>query len=714
MSNQGPYLASVDIGGTFTDCLLTWEEKFARGKSDTTPYNIGVGFMQALERAAESLGIPLEEVVPRLDTVKYSTTIPMNSLIQRTGPRIGVIITQGFEDTLAIGRTRQWGDGLSFDEIRNLARVSNPMPVVPRDLVVGVQERINLHGEVIIPLSKEELVEKLRYLMEKKVRGIAVCLIWSFVNPAHERLVYDSIREVYPEAFLGNMPVLLSSEIAPVRGEYLRLNSTVLNTYIQVEIKDQIHTMGTELKEKGYKKSIFLVHNTGGLGKFTRTPAVNIYGSGPVSGVHGVSYLSKLYGDINAIATDMGGTSFDFGVLPRGEVRHYFVFPIIDRFRVALPMIEVSSIGAGGGSIAWFHPTLGRLMIGPQSAGAMPGPACYNMGGTQATVTDADVVLGYLNPDYFLGGIRKLTKELAEKAIKENIAEPMGLSLIDAAWSVKEVIDSKMADVIFAETGLKGYDPTEYTLFAYGGAGPTHCWGYGSRVGVPRIITMPQSSVFSAFGATTMPGMHVYDYSKFVTLQKFMSPELLKDYESFNETVRILRNKAIRDLTREGYKEEELQFLLELEMKWGGTQVYTTTVKSPRLSVYSDEDVNAVIDAFEEEYAAMFGASAVFRLAGSEALTFRLKAFAPPIEIRLPVFEPVGESPEQALKGRRPVYWREKGDFVDTPIHEYELLQCGNLIRGPAVVEAPDTTVVLPPGTRMTVDKYLQGIIEKD
>lgn len=705
-------LVSVDIGGTFTDCLLAMEGKLSRGKADTTPYNIGVGFMKAIKEAAGSLGMDLHEVAGSLDSVRYSTTVAMNSLIQRTGPKIGVIVTRGFEDVLRIGRARQWADGLGFDELRNLARVTNPVPIVPRELVVGVGEKVNVHGEILMPLDREEVEEALRYLMEKGVRGIAVCLIWSFLNPSHEQSIRNIIREIYPETFLGNLPVMLSSDIAPVKGEYVRLNTTILNTYIQVEIKDQIHTIGRDLREQGYKKSVYIVHNTGGLGKFTRTPAINIYGSGPVSGLYGVSYLSKLYGIDNAIGTDMGGTSFDYGVITGGEVRYYSLFPVIGRFRVSLPLIEMSTIGAGGGSIASIHPTLGRLIVGPRSAGSMPGPVCYNMGGTEPTVTDADIVLGYIDPGYFLGGRRKLNKTLAENAIKKKIADPLGISVTEAAWSIKEVIDAKMADMIFAETALKGIDPTEVTLFAYGGAGPSHCCGFGDRINVAKMVVMPTSSVFCALGSAMMRGQHVYEYSGNIALQKYMQSSFMEDFNLFNKPVKELVDRAAKDMKSEGYKDDEIEYLLEMEMKWGGTQVHTTTVYAPRLFIESNEDIKDIIDAFEEQYVSIYGKSAIFREAGAEILTFRLRAIAPPSEITLPIYEEAGESSEGAIKNRRQAYWGE-GGYVDTPVYDYELLQCGNKISGPAIIETSDTTVVLPPGHSLTVDKYLHCIIEK-
>lgn len=703
----------LDVGGTFTDCFLSFKGKSARGKADTTTYDIGVGFLAAVEEAAKALDASLDEVVRDLDEVRYSTTIPVNALIQRTGPKLGVITTRGFEDTLVVGRGRSWGDGMSTAEIRNLARVERPAPLVSRDMIVGVQERIDCQGNILLSLDKGDVLEKLKYLMDRGVRGIAVCLLWSYVNPIHEQMIYDVIREEYPEVYLGNMPVIMSSQINPVRGEYLRFNSTLLDTYMHLESADQLYTVGARLRERGYRKSIFIAHNTGGLGKFTRTAAINIYNSGPVAGLHGAMYLGEQLGLKNLITVDMGGTSVDFGLVVDGGIRHYFAYPVIERFRVGLPMIEMTSIGAGGGSIAWIHPESGRLRVGPKSAGAMPGPACYDMGGTEPTVTDADVVLGYIDPDFFLGGRKFLNKDQAIEVIEEKIAKPLKMSTVEAAYAIKQVVDANTSDLIFTETALKGYDPREFVLLAYGGAGASHGCGWAARLDIKKVVVPSQSPVFSAYGLFEMPAVHVYESSRMVQLQKYMDPSFLTDYHQFNSSVEEMQARAKRDMAAEGYQPDDLSYVLELEMKWGGTQISTLTVASPRLFVSSDEDVKSVIDAFEARYAGIYGAAAVSREAGTEVLSFRLKVIAPRSSYVERALDYAGESADDALKGKRQAYWPEPGKMMETKVYDFSRLKPGNVVRGPALIESVDTTTVLPEGHRLTIDRYLNSIIEK-
>lgn len=703
----------VDVGGTFTDCFLSFDGVTARGKSDTTSYDIGVGFLAAVEEAAKAMGITLDKAVAGLDEVRYSTTIPVNALIQRTGPKLGVITTRGFEDTLVVGRGRSWGDGKHFDDVRNLARVERPSPLVTRDMIVGVRERVDCMGSVMLPLDKQDVLDRLKYLMDRNVRGIAICLLWSYVNPAHEQAICDIISEEYPEVFLGNVPVIMSSQISPVKGEYLRFNSTVLDTYIHVESADQLNTIGARLREHGYRKSILIAHNTGGLGKFTRTPAISIYNSGPVAGLHGSMHLGNRLGEPNLIAVDMGGTSVDFGIVAKGGIRHYFAYPVIERFRVSLPMIEMSSIGAGGGSIAWIQPQSGRLRVGPRSAGAMPGPACYDQGGAQPTVTDADVVLGYLDPEYFLGGRRFLNRDRAVEAIDEAIARPLGMSTTEAAYAIKQVVDANTSDLIFAETALKGHDPRTFVLLAYGGAGGSHCCGWADRLDIGRIIVPSQSPVFCAYGLFEMPAVHVYESSKLVQLQRYMDPRLMSDYAQFNRVVEGLQARARRDMRAEGYQPEDLAYVLELEMKWGGTQISTLTVTSDRLSVGSEADVKAIIDSFERQYADVYGAAAVAREAGSEVLTFRLLVTAArPVQAEEPA-RYAGEASDGAIKGRRQAYWPHAGGMVETKVYDSAALRPGNRVQGPALIESMDTTIVLPASHLLTVDRYFNSVIER-
>src|SRR3972149_4622740 len=448
---------NVDIGGTFTDCLILYEKQMAYGKAPTTAHDLSRGFMQALRRTAVSLGLTFEELLERTQIIRYSTTLAINRLIERKGPRLGLFTTEGFEDTLPAGRGGAWGDGVSISEMRNLPRMNKPAPLIPRYMTVGVKERVAADGRVVRPLDEEDVLAKLRYLVNQGAQGFVICLINSYANPVHEQKVRELIRRQYPECYLGSMLVVLSSEVSPRWREYPRMVATTLSAYLQRSMADELRGMGDELRSSGYKRALMMVHNSGGMAEVYRTTALNTYNGGPIAGIIGASYVGKVQGFDNIIATDMGGTSFDLGMIVAGSPRSYQFRPGIDRWGVEISMLESRSIGAGGGSIARLDPTMANpLQGGPPSAGSIPGPACYDQGGNEPTVTDADVVLGYLNPDYFHGGKIRLDRQKAMSSIREKIAQPLHVEVEEAAWLIRKIIDGNMAGEIFKETVLRG------------------------------------------------------------------------------------------------------------------------------------------------------------------------------------------------------------------------------------------------------------------
>jgi len=702
----------IDIGGTFTDCYLTYGDRVVIKKSPTTSYNLSVGFMRVIEESCKELGLPIEDVLKDIHLIRYSTTIAMNKLIERKGPRLGLITTEGFEDVIYVGKGAQWADGLSDRERRNLGRIKKPDPLIPKEMTVGAKERIDSFGRVIRPLDEEDVREKLRYLVDMGAMGFVVCLLWSFINPVHERRIKEIIKEEYPDSYLGSMPVVLSSEVLPKQGEYQRTMTTILNAYLHQSMKEELSGMWDSLRDCGYRGPLMMVHNTGGMAEVFRTVAVNTYNGGPVAGLMGSRFLGKSYNFNNVIVTDMGGTSFDLGLIVEGSTRFYEFRPIVDRWMVGHTMLETKSIGAGGGSIAWINELLGnRLEVGPQSAGSMPGPACYAQGGSEPTVTDADVVLGYINPQYFHGGKKKLNKERAVRAIREKIAKPLGMETEEAALMIKKVVDANMGNIILKETVLRGYDPREFVLFSYGGAGPTHCCGYASYVEIPKIITFPYSPVFCAFGSSTMDMVHIYEKSRRLILISPNTKEYLEDYEEFNSIVEQLQQEAIRDMTGEGFRQEDILFSLEIDMKFGG-QIHMKRTLSPRLFLKSPEDVQALYEEFVKEYSQAYSPLSVYPEGGVILENFVLRATVPRPKMELPVFKPKGDNPKKALKGKREVLWEEDGRFRETPVYDYDLLECGNSIEGPAVIEAESTTIVIPQGKKYYLDVYLNGVIE--
>jgi N-methylhydantoinase A/oxoprolinase/acetone carboxylase beta subunit len=703
----------VDIGGTFTDLFLNYDGKTVFTKTPTTGYNLSVGFMRAVKDAAALLGMPVQELLQSTEIVRYSTTIAMNTLLQRTGPRLALITTAGFEDIVPIGKGASWSDQLTFREIRNLARIVKPEPVISREMTVGVRERVNSRGEIIRPLDEEDFLEKLQYLVDRGARGFVVSLLFSYANPAHERRIAEIIRREYPDYYLGAMPVVLSSEVMPKQNEYTRTVTTILNAYLHYSMWEQISGTGDELRNSGYDKTIMMVHNSGGMAEVYRTAAIQTFNGGPVAGLIGGANVGKVLGYDNIVVSDMGGTSFDLGLVVAGSSRFYQYHPLIDRWWVDMTVLETRSIGAGGGSIAWLNPVMGnRLEVGPQGAGSMPGPASYNLGGTEPTVTDADIVLGYINPDYYHGGRLKLDKGKATSAIGEKLARPLGIEVEEAALLIKKIVDANMGDTIAKETFLRGFKPGDFILFAFGGAGPTHCCSYGPYAGINKIVVFPFSPVFCAFGSSTMDILHLYEQSLRLPLLAPVTMKPFEDYDVINDTVKSLQEKAIKDITNEGFSLDSIRFGLEIEAKYGG-QLNILRFMSPLLFINSPADVRKVYQAFEDEYCRVYNKISAYPQGGVDVLNLILRATVDHPKPKLPTYPQAKEAPDPgALKGKREAYWVEYGEFRPTPVYDAKSLKHGNIISGAAVIEAEDTTIVVPPVVKLSVDKYHNFILE--
>lgn len=707
------YTINVDVGGTFIDFFVGKGDEYVTIKVPTTTYELGVGFMQGLEEAADRLSEPLDRFLEKTDVIKYSTTIGTNALIERNGPKLGLISTRGFEDTIFIGRGRQWADGLPAADVQNVTTIEKPEPLIPRKLVVGVTERIDYSGKIIMPLVRGEVLEKVGYLVDSGVRGFVVSLMWSFMNPEHENQIKEIIEEEFPEVFLGNMPVILSSEISPKEGEYVRTMTAIVNAYIHLEFVQQLFHLGTNLMKEGFKRPLLLVDNSGGCAKAARTVAISTHNSSPVAGLCGASHVGSQFDLPNIAYTDVGGTSFDIGVIAEGALRYYDLYPCIDRWRTQVTSIQTSSIGAGGGSIAWLNPLLdNRLEVGPRSAGSMPGPCCYDLGGEEPTVTDADLVLGYINPDNYLGGKMMLNKNKSLKAIK-NLGNRPGWDEMTTALMIKKVADAKMGQEIFKEIAYKGYEPSEFVIFACGGAGPTHCCGVAAAADMKVCYIPPVAPVFGAFGASTLNIVHKYEKSHHVRLFDYATGTYFKDYENIDSIIRELKAMAMRDIVLEGFSAEQAIFKLELEMRYG-MQWRFTHVESPVLFIKNEEDVKRICDHFTEEFRRMYGAEAAFPEAGIEAETFRLY-----LMLELPRFPMKTYKVKKtalgkdAIKGQRECYWEVLGGLTDTNAYAWEALEPGNRIKGPAIIEAEATTVVVEPGWEFRMDSYTNGIITR-
>ncbi len=707
---------SIDIGGTFTDCFVVYGERTASGKAPTTRHRLAVGFNQAIAECAEKLGLMGDELVAQTDIVRYATTLAMNALLERKGPRLALITTAGFEDTVFIGRGALWHDGLPVEYKRLTARGQRPEPVIPREMVVGLRERVDDDGKIVIPLDLDDVRDKLRYLVDRGAMGFVVALMQAHRNTTHEQMVREVITEEFPEIYLGSQPVLLSSEVLPKQNEYQRDMTTILAAYLHRTMAEELTELGNSLHERGYRRPLFIVNSGGGANPLQRTTAVETFNAGPVAAVIGGAHIADVYGIPNVILTDMGGTSFDIGTVVEVGARddefrgrHFYShIPMIDRFRVGISMIETKSIGAGGGSIARFNSLLDIVEVGPESAGSNPGPAAFDLGGTEPTVTDADVVLGYIDPDYFLGGNMALNQEAAREAVQRHLAEPLGTTPEEAAFMVKTLIDAKMGNEVFKETNLKGYDPREFVLFAFGGAGGAHACGYGGYVQTPQIMSFPFASVFSAFGIANTDFVRSYERGDSVVLYRAQNDEWLEDYEGFNSVVAGAQRDALRDAEELGAR--HVTWGLELYVRYG-MQPHQTRIRSPRLQLSSVEDVREVYAAFEREYSRIYSPSATFLAGGVEITGFTLWSVIRTRKLDLPVLSLSKPDPSAARRGSRPTFWGPGGGWIDTPIFALTGLQPGNVVEGPAVVEAPDTTIVVDPTRSFRVDERGNGVI---
>jgi len=701
----------IDVGGTFTDLVLTWDDRRIVAKSPTTPYDLSVGFLNVLNEGARLLDEgALQEILPQIEIVRYSTTVAMNRLIERKGPKLGLITTEGHEDAILIGRGAQWTDGTRIGERRNLAVQSKPEPLINRDMIVGIGERVDSTGAVIRPLDEDDVRVKLRHLVDNGARAIAVSLLWSFQNPEHERAVRRIIREEYKGFHVGYLPVVLSHEVVGKVGEYERTMTAILDAYLQTSIKFELETTWDQLRSNGYRGTFLLTHNTGGSAEIFKTTASRTFNGGPVSGLIGSFHIGKELGYRNVIASDVGGTSFDVGMVVDASVRSYEFRPIIDRWMVGISMLQTTTMGAGGGSIAWVNELLGnRLEVGPRSAGSYPGPACYDLGGIEPTVTDADVVLGYIAPDGYFGGKMPLNRDKAVEAIRTRVAEPLGVS--EAAALVRRIVEQNMASAIKREVHLRGYHPSDFALFAFGGGGPTHVAGYKADVGT--VVIFPQAPVFSALGSSVMDIMHVYEQSGRMQFMKPLTGEINIDKEQFNSAVQKMIDRALLDLEAEGLAEREVIFSVELDMLYGG-QVQVKRVSSPLLRIETDDDAQAIYDAFEKEFSEAFSPYVVNKPGGVYLDGIVVKATVVTEKLTLPVL-PVGdESPAAAQTATREAYWPELGSRTATPVYSFDALTAGNVVVGPAIVEMDFSTIVVPPVQRLRIDEHGLGILESD
>ena len=700
-SNQSCYIIGIDTGGTFTDVtVLSPDGETIINKAATTPRDFSLGVMSALQVTAESMGMDRATLLRRSSVLKHGTTVATNAMITRTGSRVGLLTTKGHEDVVFIMRAVGRVDGLDEMEIRHVTKVTKPDPLVQRPDVRGIYERLDFRGELLAPLDENDARQAIRYLVDVRgVDAIAVCLLFGWKNPVHERRVVELIREMYPDR---ELTVTASHVIAPMSGEYARINTTVANSFLDRTMRRYVDELRRRLHGEGLREGgIMLMQGNGGIVRPEEMTAVGSLQSGPAGGMIATEYVAGKLGHDNVITTDMGGTSFDVGLLTLGAL-HYARSPIVERARLLQPLIEVESIGAGGGTIARVDPLTRRLLVGPASAGADPGPVAYGMGGHAVTVTDANIVLGYINPDYFLGGRRKLDRKAAEHAIRTQIAEPLGLSTIEAAAGIYDVVNSKMSDLIRKQVVRSGTTPEDYVMYAFGGAGPAHAAAYGADLGVRKIYVFPMSPAFSAFGVATANVIHTIRRTSY-----FRAPI---DIEAIGRELEASIKDLAEVMKREGFHVADVTFRRTLYMR------YTRQTNDVELPIpdrpLTLADLPEIERMFNARYEALYGTGSTHSEAGIEVIAISIDAVAATPKPQLKRYGLSGPDSSHAKKGSRQAYFtaRDRG-FKDTVIYDFDLLRPGNRLSGPAIIETPFTTVVVPAHVRGEIDEYRNVIL---
>jgi N-methylhydantoinase A len=692
---------SLDIGGTFTDCFLVFDDVYLETKALTTHHNLALGFMEALKQACVELDKDVTTVLSQVDSVRYATTLGTNTLLEGKGPKVGLLTTAGYESSVPLSRGRGYGEGLTYHEQQDLPNANRPKPLVPIQMIEGVRERIDYKGEVLMPLDEKHLQKQIRILVDRGAEAFVVSLNNSVVNPIHEKLVEEILLEEYPSHMLGAMPVILSHQVVGRKGEYGRATSAIIDAYLHGQMYHALSSLEMTLKEYGYNKPMLVVHNTGGMAQLNSTHALQTIHSGPTSGINVAEKLAEEIDTGKLITLDMGGTSCDIGLVVGGGIKFYNFNPTIDRWLVNIPMLHLKIIGAGGGSIARYNKMFNSIEVGPTSAGSDPGPACYDRGGMEPTVTDTDLLLGYLDPDHYAGGNVILNQRRSLFTVEENISDEMDITVTDAAKQIKQKVDTNMAHAIFQELGVKGYDPKDFTLLAYGGNGPLHACGIAEVLGIDKILVPPFSSIFSAVGAGIMNQLHIHEKNVFINIYDSNTRSLFEDYETFNTIVKELKDSGKEDLFRQGMDEETIQFRLELDMRYGNQRAETSVI-SPVSSINNLEDIIGLIKAFSQNYGERFGEGSQSPEAGIRINTIRVISF---VELESISFKhDVEQNSRLPLpKTKRNCHFVGEDGLVSTPVFFAEDIQPGTVMVGPALIESPRTTYLVEPGWEIQV-----------
>lgn len=692
---DNPFVLGIDIGGTFTDvCVLLPDGDVVTTKVSSTPPDFESGFFAGIAQISADLGLGEEHFLQRLARIGHGTTVATNALITRSGSQVALLSTAGHGEAVTIMRGEGRTAGLGTDQIADVKHSAKPVPFLDRKLIQEVHERVDKRGDVVVDLDDDQARETIRALIEQGAESFAVCLLWSVRNDKHEA----RMRELIEELTDGRGYVTMSSELSSRVGEYERGVTAILNSFVADKVTGYLDRIVDGLSDRRFDGGLVVMQASGGVAtipQLKRRPLAT-FQSGPVAGVIAGKYLGAAIGAPNLIAGDMGGTSFDVALIVDGaeEVRNDCV---IDQHSFHLPTVDVRSIGAGGGSIASYDELSGSLRVGPQSAGARPGPACYGRGGTEPTVTDACLVTGYLDPQFFLGGRMELDLEAARTAIG-GLAEKLDMSIDETAGGIIAVVEHHMADLIRGVTIARGYDPREFGLLGYGGAGPAHAANLAKEIGAANAI-IPQASAASAWSALGVAAADLVARAE--GTDRHRSPF---DRDAIAAAFEQLDEEVIADLTADGERHVEIRH--EVDVQYEG-QIHQVAI-SVTDEMLAGDFGTVLADAFSKRYAELYGAAAALEGTPIEILVSRSVGTAPtakPSFLGTPAPKLADHPDLVEDAGVRSVYWHETGGRLDTAVRRLTgKVPSGAEWTGPCIVELPQTTVVVPPGFTAVTD----------
>jgi len=688
------FFVGTDVGGTFTDMWIAERGGRVRIVKSPTTADVMGGVLDCARQAAQDLGLSFPEFCSRIERFGHGTTVGLNALLTGASARTAVITTAGFGDTLEIGRMRRQTAGLTELEVCDWLLHDRHAPLVAREFVLEVDERINAGGRVVKPLDDTAARAALRSLRGRGIEALAVCTLWACINPRHELRLKQLAEDELPGVF-----VTLSHEISPVVGEYARMCTAVANAVLGPIAGRYLGRLESELRAAGMKVPILMMTSAGGVlptEAIGDRPAVAIF-SGPAGGVMGSIATGAQREHRNILAVDIGGTSFDVGVIVNGKpmMRSSIELAGAD---ISVPSIDVASIGAGGGSIA--SVSFGDLTVGPRSAGSVPGPACYGRGGVEPTSTDADLVLGVLDPDYFIGGRMKLDLDKARAAIEEHVAKPLGLDVMSAAWGMREVLDNKMADLLRQVTVERGHDPRDFVLFANGGAGPSHAWVLARELGLGGFVVPAAATVQSAFGTANSHLGVTATKPVYVRVAGGALPqagELAQLTDSMRAALAETRDALTLALA------DDLRFDTTLAIRYRG-QAHHLDIEASfngMEAVFDEAAYAQAVQRFQASYEEFFGQGAGSASAGFEILSVRVIGRG-----ALPEPGLVHDGQPIVQAGSRMVVFDDPGQPVLSAIYRTTQPPAGERLQGPCIIEYPGQSVIVPPGSSAQSDSF--------